>query len=346
LEENIKDYFNTKIDIICPLYNAEKYIDSLNQSLLKQKYVAINEIKYVLTESNDDTEELLEEIKNNNDKTEELVKQTKNNDKAEQFLKEIKNNNDKAEELIKETIINPEKVTTSTPKITYTKISKKDFSHSQVRENAAKESNADIIVFITQDVVIENNDWLYKLVISIITGEAQATYSRQLTKFNNIEKYTRESNYPSNSFIRTKYDISKYGLKTFFFSDASSAISAKVFKELNYYDGNNLTISEDMYIAYKLIMNGYKIKYCADSVVYHSHNFTLKELYERYKLTGMFFKEYNYIDKFGTNYSGSGLAKYILKRAIQDKNFKVLFRFVPDMTARFLGMKIGKMKKI
>ena len=31
---------------------------------------------------------------------------------------------------------------------------------------------------------------------------------------------------------------------------------------LNYYDNKNLSINEDMYIAYKLITNDYKIKYC------------------------------------------------------------------------------------
>ena len=39
------------IDIICPLYNAEKDIENLHSSLLKQINIQINEIKYVLTES-------------------------------------------------------------------------------------------------------------------------------------------------------------------------------------------------------------------------------------------------------------------------------------------------------
>ena len=278
-----------KIDIICPLYNAGKYIVSLHRSLLSQKNIEINEIRYILTESKDNSENILKKNKLN-----------------------------------------------------YKKINKSEFSHSLVREKAAKESKADIIVFISQDIVIENVDWLEKLVSPIINNEADACYSRQLTKFNNIEKYTRESNYPEKSIIKTKDDIDKLGLKTFFFSDASSAINRKVFEKLNYYDNENLPINEDMYIAYKLIMNGYRIKYCADSVVYHSHNFKLKELYYRYKLTGKFFKKYNYIDNFGTNKSGGGLAKYILKRAIQDKNIKVLFRFIPDMAARYIGMKVGK----
>lgn len=278
-----------KVDIICPLYEAENYILNLNDSLLKQENVNINKIQYVLTKSKDNSEKILKENKLN-----------------------------------------------------YILIDKKDFSHSLTREKEAMKSKSDIIVFISQDIVIENTDYLYNLVNPIINGEADACYSRQLTKFDNIEKYTRESNYPDKSIIKTKDDIEKLGLKTFFFSDASSAVNTKVFKKLNGYDGKNLPINEDMYFAYKLIMNGYKIKYCADSVCYHSHNFKLKELYDRYKLTGRFFKENSYIDDFGTNKSGGGLAKYILKRAIKDKNIKVLIRFVPDMAARYIGMKVGK----
>ncbi len=44
------------IDIICPLYNAENDVENLHKSLLMQKNVKINEIKYVLTKSNDNTE--------------------------------------------------------------------------------------------------------------------------------------------------------------------------------------------------------------------------------------------------------------------------------------------------
>lgn len=277
------------VDIICPLYQAENYIVSLHQSLLKQKNVKINKIQYILTKSVDRSEEILK-----------------------------KNN------------------------LNYEVIEKKDFSHSLVREKAALKSEADIICFISQDIVIESDNWLEKLVKPIIEGKVEATYSRQLTKFNNIEKYTRECNYPDKSMIKSKKDINKLGLKTFFFSDASSAIKTDIFKKLNGYDGKNLPINEDMYLAYKLIMNDYKIKYCADSIVYHSHKFSLKELYDRYKLTGIFLKENTYLDKYGITSSGSGMAKYILKRILQEKRFCLLFRYPFDMSARLFGMKVGK----
>ena len=280
------------IDIICPLYNAEEYIENLHKSFIMQKKVKINKIRYVLTESKDNTEEYL------------------------------KNNN-----------------------IEYKKIKKSEFSHSLVREKEAMESVSDVVAFVTQDVVIDDELWLYNLTKDIGKDNIVAAYSRQVTKYNNIEKYTRESNYPAQSKVVSQDDISKLGLKTFFFSDASSAIDTSIFKKLNGYGGKKLPISEDMYIAYKIITNGYKIKYCAESLVHHSHDFTLKEVYDRYKLTGKFFKENSYLNNYGTNKSGGGLAKYILKRAIKDKNIKVLLRFLPDMGARFIGMKVGMMSK-
>lgn len=280
------------VDIICPLYQAEEYIEKLHASLLMQKNVNINNIHYILTESTDNTENLLNKMN-----------------------------------------------------ISYQKIKKSEFSHSLVREQAVKSiiDNPDIICFITQDIVIEREDWLEKLIEPIIIGEVSATYSRQISKYNNIEKYTREYNYPDKSLIKTKKDIETLGLTTFFSSDASSAIKREIFLNLNAYDGKNLPISEDMYLTYKLIMNGYKVMYCADSIVYHSHNFKLKDLYKRYKLTGRFFKENKYLDNYKTTKSGASLAKYILKRSIEDKNIKVLIRYPFDMTSRLLGMKAGKM---
>lgn len=277
------------VEIICPLYNAEEYLANLDKSLKQQKNVEIKKISYILTRSNDNTQNILNSINAN-----------------------------------------------------YTVIEPEEFSHSLSREKIAMETKADILVFITQDIEIRNDDWLKNLIEPIINNEAEAAFSRQLTKYDNLEKYTREKNYPENSYIVSEKDIGTMGLKTFFFSDASSAIKAEVFKKLNGYDSKKLPTNEDMYIAHKLITNGYKIKYCSNSVVYHSHEFKLKQLYKRYYDTGLFFAQNSFLDKYGTNKAGGGLAIYILKRAIQDKNGKALLEFLPNMATRFIGMKMGK----
>lgn len=281
------------IDIICPLYYAERYIEDLNTNIKRQKNVDINQIKYVLTKSNDKTEYILKNIK-----------------------------------------------------ATYKVIEKEEFSHSLTREKEAFESKADIIVFITQDIIIQDDMWLYYLVKDIESEKCDASYSRQICDNNDtIEKYTRELNYPDKSYYKTKEDIEDMQIKTFFFSDTASAIKRDVFIKLNGYDKKKLPMNEDMYLAYKLIMNGYTIKYCADSKVIHSHDFSFKEQYKRYYDTGKFFKENEYLNQYKVNDSGIGMASYVLKRALQDRNIKVLVKFVPNMIARIIGMKIGKRSK-
>jgi len=277
------------VEVICPLYNASKYVENLNNSIKKQKNVKIDKISYVLTRSNDNSEDILNQIG-----------------------------------------------------ATYNIVEPEDFSHSKTRETIALRSNSDVLVFITQDIDIRADDWLEKLVNPIINGEVEASFSRQLTKYDSIEKYTREKNYPPESYIVTKDDVQELGLRAFFFSDAASAVKTSIFKYLNGYDGKILPTNEDQYIAHKLVMHGYKIKYCADSIVYHSHQFTLRQLYKRYYDTGVFYSMEPYMNNYGTTKTGGGLAKYVLKRAVQDKNLKVLVRFIPDMGVRFIGMKMGK----
>ncbi len=276
------------IDIICPLYNAEKYIRNLHVSILMQENVELHTINYVLTRSKDKTEEILKELN-----------------------------------------------------ATYVVIEPSEFSHSATREMMAKKSTADIIVFISQDVKIKRNDWLYYLTRDIEAGNCEAAYSRQLAEKNNIEKYTREKNYGDTSFIKTKDSIPALGLNTFFFSDASSAINREIFALLNFYDGKRFASNEDQYIAHKLIMSGYRIKYCAESEVVHSHEFNFKSLYKRYQDTGDFYRAEPYMNSYGTNNAGADMAKYIIKRITQDRNFKAALEFIPNMAARFLGMKMN-----
>ena len=192
--------------------------------------------------------------------------------------------------------------------VSYTHL--KDFSHSTTREMMAEKATGEIIVFISQDIKIKNDVWLNNLIASIIHGECEASFSRQIGEDNGIEKYTREKNYPAESRVVSKDDIEKYQIRTFFYSDASSAVLAKIYRELNAYDGKRMPTNEDMYFAHKLINAGYRIKYCADSEVYHSHDFTFKQLYKRYYDTGIFFKQNPYFKKYKGNESGFAPVSY------------------------------------
>ena len=282
-----------KISIICPLYNAEGYIEDLYFSIKKQKDVCIEEIKFILTESSDNTEDKLKDLKCN-----------------------------------------------------YKKISKQEFSHSLVRENAAFEAKGEILVFITQDIKIVDEYWLYHLTKDIIDGKCEAAFSRQIGyDEHKVERYTREINYPAEKRIVSKEDIDRLGLMTFFFSDASSAISKEIFIKLNGYDNKNLPTNEDMYFAYKLIMNGYRIEYAADSKIIHSHDLSFKETLKRYEDIGKFFDENPYLKEYSAGERGFTVLKYIAKRSIEDKKPLIIVDAIINFGARFIGMKFTKNKK-
>lgn len=227
-------------------------------------------------------------------------------------------------------------------KCVFRTISRKGFSHSLTREQEAFACTADIIVFITQDIRIKNSDWLHELVKPIEEGKCSASFSRQVCTNYSIERYTREFNYPDHSMIKSRNDLERMGTYTYFFSDASSAVDRRLFVKLNGYDQKNFPTNEDTYFAYKLITEGYMIGYCADSVVEHSHSFTLKQLYDRYYLTGVFFAMEPYLQKAKTTRAGASLAKYILKKALEERNLQAILNYLPNMAARYLGMKAGQ----
>lgn len=279
-----------KISVICPLYNAENYIEDLYLHIQKQKDVCIAEIKFILTESSDNTEDKLKKLKCN-----------------------------------------------------YKKISKQEFSHSLVRENAAFEAEGEILVFITQDIKIVDEYWLYYLTKDIIEGKCEAAYSRQIGYENHkVERYTREINYPREKRIVSKADVDKLGLMTFFFSDASSAISKEIFVKLNGYDNKKLPTNEDMYFAYKLIMNGYRIEYAADSKIIHSHDLSFRETMKRYSDIGRFFDENQYLKEYSAGERGFTVLKYIAKRSIEDRKPLIIVDAIINFGARFIGMKFIK----
>ena len=90
-------------------------------------------------------------------------------------------------------------------------------------------------------------------------------------------------------------------------------------------------------------MNGYKIKYVAESKVIHSHELSFKETLKRYKDIGKFFNENSYLNKFSANERGLDVLFYILKRIFKEGRIYLLPKIILNFFARFIGMKIGKL---
>jgi len=222
-------------------------------------------------------------------------------------------------------------------------VKKSQFSHSLTREIGMSLCSSNIVVFLSDDVIIKDKYLFYNLTKDIGRNNIVYTFAHQITSSNGIEKYTREKNYPKTSYVVSRKDIDTMQIKAFYSSDACAAYDRITFNKLNGYDNKDMKVSEDMYYCRKALMAGYKIKYCSDAVVTHSHNLSLKQVYHRYYDIGIFFGQCPEFKQYKSNGAGLSLAFYILKRALFTFNFPVLIRFLPEMAARFFGKKKGIM---
>ena len=68
----------------------------------------------------------------------------------------------------------------------------------------------------------------------------------------------------------------------------------------------------------------------------------MKQVYKRYYDIGLFFKQNPEFKEYKATDSGLKLAFYILGQALKHFDIPVLIKWLPDMTARYLGKKKGE----
>ncbi len=166
-------------------------------------------------------------------------------------------------------------------------VKKEDFDHGGTRNLGAKHSDADVIIFMTQDAVPEN-EWLVEKLAAPLAAASDAegavavAYARQLPAKDcgMIERYTRRFNYPKSSRRKSKADIGELGIKTFFCSDVCAAYRRDLFIKLGGFE-TPVIFNEDMFFAAHAIYAGYQVEYAADARVIHSHNYSAKQQFHR-----------------------------------------------------------------
>lgn len=159
-------------------------------------------------------------------------------------------------------------------------LSKKEFDHGATRNRGARYSRADIMVFMTDDAVPADERLIENLVAAFDKrgprGESVImAYGRQLPDkdCSMAERYTRAFNYPEESCIKTKEDLGRLGIKTFFASNACCAYDREKF----WFQGgfvHKAIFNEDMIFAGRAVLqDDYAIAYVAEARVIHSHNY-------------------------------------------------------------------------
>ena len=169
-------------------------------------------------------------------------------------------------------------------------IKRVDFNHGATRQlmlDIAPE--ADFYLFLTQDAIPASTESFKILMGAFSDKNVGAAYGRQLPRHEatEIEAHARLFNYGPKDLIKSKTDIPRIGIKAAFISNSFAAYRRTALHQIGGFP-KNVILSEDAYVAARMILEGWKIAYKASAGVYHSHNYTVLEEYRRYFDVGVF----------------------------------------------------------
>ena len=225
-------------------------------------------------------------------------------------------------------------------------ISRADFNHGSTRDVALRLTCGDVVCFLTQDAVPASARYLERLVAPMLADEGVALASgRQLPKAGarSFERLVRAFSYPAEPSVRSEADLPRLGIRTFLASDVCSAYRRGPYLECGGFPA--VETNEDMLMAARLVGRGYRIAYAADACVYHSHNLTPRQQFERNRAVGRFLEEHS-AELMGASELGEGgrLARSVASGLLREGKPGELLAFLVDCAARLAGNRAGRME--
>ena len=134
-------------------------------------------------------------------------------------------------------------------------------------------ANTERVVFLNSDCTPQGPQWLRHLMAGFDEDDMiAAVFGRQIPRKDCYPLFAKDTE-------DTYGDGSKQKYWRHCFSMASSAISRAVWKSHRF--NEDLRYSEDIEWTWRARQNGFQIRYVANSVVMHSHNYTLRQFYRR-----------------------------------------------------------------
>jgi rhamnosyltransferase len=222
-------------------------------------------------------------------------------------------------------------------------VERRSFNHGGTRNYAATHATGDVLVFMTQDAMPADENFLEQLTRSLEDPEVVAAYGRQIANPNAslLERITREFNYPPISIRKSMANIKMLGIKTFFYSNVCSAIRRDVFQRMGGFD-HPMISNEDMILAAKCILAGNSIVYAAEARVIHSHEFTIRQLFRRYFDIGVSIRINSWLLQYAKpEGEGGRLLKVQLRQLIQQRKWHRIPLWGMESFAKYAGYRLG-----
>lgn len=224
-------------------------------------------------------------------------------------------------------------------------IDKKDFDHGGTRHMAVEKfPDAEIYLFLTQDAILADELAIAHVIAAFEQNpELGMVYGRQLPHkgAKELESHLRIFNYPSQSQVRSLKDAPQYGIKTISCSNSFAAYRKTAYWEAGGFPTGTI-LGEDVIIAGRMLLKGWKKAYLAEAAVYHSHDYTLKEEFKRYFDIGVFHSTNVWIFEHFGRAESEGV-KYLKSETsyLVNHNKGMIPKSMLSIFCKWLGYKIG-----
>jgi rhamnosyltransferase len=177
--------------------------------------------------------------------------------------------------------------------VRYYQIRETEFNHGVTRNFAISKSQGKYIILMTADAIPYNNRWMERLVSNLERDQSAAgVYSRQIPhieshpltqiRVNRLftsNKKRRESQIDKIADYENLSPREKHMLCNF--DNVSSCIRKDVWGEIPF---PKTDFAEDLEWSKSVLGAGYKIIYEPDSIVYHSHDFSIFDWYKKNRI--------------------------------------------------------------
>ncbi len=178
-----------------------------------------------------------------------------------------------------------------------------EFAHGRTRNLGARLAKGDFLVFLNADAIPHDHQWLSALIDEFAGDEKIAgVYSRHVPN-NDCHLYMArdlQTSMPAHRIEKSRVERLDFIL----FSTVSAAIRKEIWSAFPFLD--EILIAEDQNWADRILNSGYKLIYTPASVVQHSHNYSLKELFSLKCLVGRSSKKFS--NKSSAFFAGAFLA--------------------------------------
>lgn len=223
------------------------------------------------------------------------------------------------------------------------------FNHGGTRHYAAcQRPDAEYFVFMTHDAIPANKDAISEILRSFENPNIALSYGRQLPrlKAGPIERHARLFNYGDVPYIRSFEDRALVGVKTIFCSNSFCAYRASAYHLVGGF-GKNVYFAEDQLLAAALLKSGFQISYCPQAQVYHSHEYSMREEFERYFDIGVFHSRNQWLEQEFGKAEGEGFRfisselRYLVSNAPNQ-----LIPSILRTALKYLGYRLGRLEAL